>query len=327
MAQKHHRGRRTNTGQSKSIGIILAILVVGSLFCLKSPSLNAAYRHPTDGGANVISTTSPAATDEIDLSATQVSTEELTSAENEAGSVVSDASSDSQITFWGQTTILIQSAGHAAIIDAGSKEESALISSLISDTMISQIDYFILTSPQADCIGNAPYLFDSLTIGSFIHPEIPDDSDAAALLIQAERYHCVDITGRQLNQFDVGNLRITILAVPATDQPSATQSAFMVLISDVSGHFTMLVRTHSDVSLDQAYLDASLAVPNLVTINDPLSTNLFSTVSAGGSCTAYIRSSELTQSVKNELEQAFHIVSLEQETTTSITIRSDGSWY
>ena len=100
----------------------------------------------------------------------------------------------------------------------------------------------------------------------------------------------------------------------------------MVLISDVSGHFTMLVRTHSDVSLDQAYLDASLAVPNLVTINDPLSSNLFSTISVGGSCTAYIRSSELTQSVKNELEQAFHVVSLEQETTTSITIRSDGSW-
>ena len=117
---------------------------------------------------------------------------------------------------------LITCSGHAMLIDSGDDTKGTAIQNYLKKQNIKQLDYLLLTHPDADHIGGAPVIITKFDIDKVFVSNYEKDTKTYQKLIQAlDNKRLKYMTPDVGSQYSLGTATITILAPNATyDNPN-----------------------------------------------------------------------------------------------------------
>ncbi|MCI8512094.1 MAG: MBL fold metallo-hydrolase [Lachnospiraceae bacterium] len=127
-------------------------------------------------------------------------------------------------------TTLITCGGHAMLIDAGDETKGTAIQNYLQKQQIKELDYLILTHPDADHIGGAPVIITKFKINQVFLSDYERDNTTYQKLIQALDYkRQKPVTPEMGSQYSLGTAVITILAPGKEyDNPNDSSVAFII---------------------------------------------------------------------------------------------------
>ncbi|MCM1124453.1 MAG: MBL fold metallo-hydrolase [Eubacterium sp.] len=125
---------------------------------------------------------------------------------------------------------LITCGGHAMLIDSGDDTKGTAIQNYLKKQNIKQLDYLLLTHPDADHIGGAPVIITKFDIDKVFVSNYEKDTKAYQKLIQAlDNKRLKYLTPSVGSQYSLGTAAITILAPNATyDNPNDASIACII---------------------------------------------------------------------------------------------------
>lgn len=156
---------------------------------------------------------------------------------------------------------LITCGSHAMLIDTGDDTKGTAIQNYLKKQKITQLDYLILTHPDADHIGGAPVIITKFTIGKVFVSNFEKDNKTYQKLIQSlDDKRIKALTPKVKSKYTLGTAEITILAPgKAYDNPNDASIALLVKNGTRSFLFTGdagedaekdIIKTGIDISAD-----------------------------------------------------------------------------
>lgn len=145
---------------------------------------------------------------------------------------------------------LITCGGHSMLIDAGDDSKGTAIQNYLKKQKVDQLDYLVLTHPDADHIGGAPVVITKFDIKKVFVSNFEKDNKTYQKLIQAlDDKNLKYATPKVGFQFSLGTAKITILA-PNDEYDNPNDASIALIIQNGSNKFLFTGDASEDAEND-----------------------------------------------------------------------------
>lgn len=154
---------------------------------------------------------------------------------------------------------LIKSGDHAMLIDAGDSDQGTKIQLYLTKQGVENLDYLVLTHPDADHIGGAPVVITKFGIGQLFLSNYEKDNKTTQKVRDAMQYKGLTASDYQVGDtFALGNASFTILG-PAKEYADSNNASIALMVQNGNNRFLFTGDCEAEAEADLIASGADLS--------------------------------------------------------------------
>ena len=154
---------------------------------------------------------------------------------------------------------LIKSGDHAMLIDAGDSNQGTKIQLYLTKQGVENLDYLVLTHPDADHIGGAPVIITKFGIGQLFLSNYEKDNKTTQKVRDAMQYKGLTASDYQAGDtFALGNASFTILG-PAKEYADSNNASIVIMVQNGNNRFLFTGDCEAEAEADLIASGADLS--------------------------------------------------------------------
>lgn len=153
---------------------------------------------------------------------------------------------------------LLKSGRHAMLIDTGDSDQGTKIQLYLTKQGVENLDYLVLTHPDADHIGGAPVIITKFGIGQLFLSNYEKDNKTTQKVRDAMQYKGLTASDCQVGDtFALGNASFTILG-PAKEYADSNNASIALMVQNGNNRFLFTGDCEAEAEADMAASQADL---------------------------------------------------------------------
>ena len=153
---------------------------------------------------------------------------------------------------------LLKSGSHAMLIDAGDSDQGTRIQLYLTKQGVENLDYLVLTHPDADHIGGAPVIITKFDIGQLFLSNYEKDNKTTQKVKDAMQYKGLTASDYQVGDtFALGNASFTILG-PQKEYTDSNNASVALMVQNGNNRFLFTGDCEAEAEADMAASQADL---------------------------------------------------------------------
>ena len=153
---------------------------------------------------------------------------------------------------------LLKSGSHAMLIDTGDSDQGTKIQLYLKKQGVGNLDYLVLTHPDADHIGGAPVIITKLGIGQLFLSNYKKDNKTTQKVTDAMQYKGLTASDYQVGDtFALGNASFTILA-PVKEYADSNNASIALMVQNGNNRFLFTGDCEAEAEADMVASQADL---------------------------------------------------------------------
>ncbi len=153
---------------------------------------------------------------------------------------------------------LLKSGRHAMLIDTGDSDQGTKIQLYLTKQGVENLDYLVLTHPDADHIGGAPVIITKFGIGQLFLSNYEKDNKTTQKVREAMQYKGLTASDCQVGDtYTLGNASFTILA-PVKEYPDSNNASIALMVQNGNNRFLFTGDCEAEAEADMAASQADL---------------------------------------------------------------------
>lgn len=154
---------------------------------------------------------------------------------------------------------LLKSGRHAMLIDTGDSDQGTKIQLYLTKQGVENLDYLVLTHPDADHIGGAPVIITKFGIGQLFLSNYEKDNKTTQKVRDAMQYKGLTASDYQVGDtFALGNASFTILG-PAKEYADSNNASIALMVQNGNNRFLFTGDCEAEVEADLIASGADLS--------------------------------------------------------------------
>ena len=153
---------------------------------------------------------------------------------------------------------LLNSGSHAMLIDTGDSDQGTKIQLYLKKQGVENLDYLVLTHPDADHIGGAPVIITKLGIWQLFLSNYKKDNKTTQKVTDAMQYKGLTASDYQVGDtFALGNASFTILA-PVKEYADSNNASIALMVQNGNNRFLFTGDCEAEAEADMVASQADL---------------------------------------------------------------------
>lgn len=153
---------------------------------------------------------------------------------------------------------LLKSGRHAMLIDTGDSDQGTKIQLYLTKQGVENLDYLVLTHPDADHIGGAPVIITKFGIGQLFLSNYEKDNKTTQKVRDAMQYKGLTASDCQVGDtYTLGNASFTILA-PVKEYADSNNASIVIMVQNGNNRFLFTGDCEAEAEADMAASQADL---------------------------------------------------------------------
>lgn len=153
---------------------------------------------------------------------------------------------------------LLKSGRHAMLIDTGDSDQGTKIQLYLTKQGVENLDYLVLTHPDADHIGGAPVIITKFGIGQLFLSNYEKDNKTTQKVREAMQYKGLTASDCQVGDtYTLGNASFTILA-PVKEYADSNNASIALMVQNGNNRFLFTGDCEAEAEADMAASQADL---------------------------------------------------------------------
>ena len=153
---------------------------------------------------------------------------------------------------------LLKSGSHAMLIDTGDSDQGTKIQLYLTKQGVENLDYLVLTHPDADHIGGAPVIITKFGIGQLFLSNYEKDNKTTQKVRDAMQYKGLTASDYRVGDtFALGNASFTILG-PAKEYADSNNASVALMVQNGNNRFLFTGDCESEAEADMVASQADL---------------------------------------------------------------------
>lgn len=153
---------------------------------------------------------------------------------------------------------LLKSGRHAMLIDTGDSDQGTKIQLYLTKQGVENLDYLVLTHPDADHIGGAPVIITKFGIGQLFLSNYEKDNKTTQKVRDAMQYKGLTASDYQVGDtYTLGNASFTILA-PVKEYADSNNASIVIMVQNGNNRFLFTGDCEAEAEADMAASQADL---------------------------------------------------------------------
>ena len=154
---------------------------------------------------------------------------------------------------------LLKSRRHAMLIDTGDSDQGTKIQLYLTKQGVENLDYLVLTHPDADHIGGAPVIITKFGIGQLFLSNYEKDNKTTQKVRDAMQYKGLTASDCQVGDtFALGNASFTILG-PAKEYADSNNASIVIMVQNGNNRFLFTGDCEAEAEADLIASGADLS--------------------------------------------------------------------
>ena len=154
---------------------------------------------------------------------------------------------------------LLKSGSHAMLIDTGDSDQGTKIQLYLTKQGVENLDYLVLTHPDADHIGGAPVIITKFGIGQLFLSNYEKDNKTTQKVRDATQYKGLTASDYQAGDtFALGNASFTILG-PAKEYADSNNASIVIMVQNGNNRFLFTGDCEAEAEADLIASGADLS--------------------------------------------------------------------
>ena len=154
---------------------------------------------------------------------------------------------------------LLKSGSHAMLIDTGDSDQGTKIQLYLTKQGVENLDYLVLTHPDADHIGGAPVIITKFGIGQLFLSNYEKDNKTTQKVRDAMQYKGLTASDYQVGDtFALGNASFTILG-PAKEYADSNNASIVIMVQNGNNRFLFTGDCEAEAEADLIASGADLS--------------------------------------------------------------------
>lgn len=154
---------------------------------------------------------------------------------------------------------LLKSGRHAMLIDTGDSDQGTKIQLYLTKQGVENLDYLVLTHPDADHIGGAPVIITKFGIGQLFLSNYEKDNKATQKVRDAMQYKGLTASDCQVGDtYTLGNASFTILA-PVKEYADSNNASIALMVQNGNNRFLFTGDCEAEAEADLIASGADLS--------------------------------------------------------------------
>lgn len=154
---------------------------------------------------------------------------------------------------------LLMSGSHAMLIDTGDSDQGTKIQLYLTKQGVKNLDYLVLTHPDADHIGGAPVIITKFGIGQLFLSNYEKDNKTTQKVRDAMQYKGLTASDYQVGDtFALGNASFTILG-PAKEYADSNNASIVIMVQNGNNRFLFTGDCEAEAEADLIASGADLS--------------------------------------------------------------------
>lgn len=154
---------------------------------------------------------------------------------------------------------LIKSGDHAMLIDAGDSDQGTKIQLYLTKQGVENLDYLVLTHPDADHIGGAPVIITKFGIGQLFLSNYEKDNKTTQKVRDVMQYKGLTASDCQIGDtYTLGNASFTILA-PVKEYADSNNASIALMVQNGNNRFLFTGDCEAEAEADLIASGADLS--------------------------------------------------------------------
>ncbi|MBU5430104.1 MBL fold metallo-hydrolase [Kineothrix sp. MSJ-39] len=154
--------------------------------------------------------------------------------------------------------ILLKSGRHAMLVDAGNSNQGTKVQLYLTKQGVENLDYLVLTHPDADHIGGAPVIITKYDIGQIFLSNYEKDNQTIQKVNDAMQYKNLTAADYKVGDtFALGNASFTILG-PVKEYADSNNASVALMVQNGNNRFLFTGDCESEAEADMVASQADL---------------------------------------------------------------------
>jgi len=154
---------------------------------------------------------------------------------------------------------LLKSGRHAMLIDTGDSDQGTKLQLYLTKQGVENLDYLVLTHPDADHIGGAPVIITKFGIGQLFLSNYEKDNKTTQKVRDAMQYKGLTASDYQVGDtFALGNASFTILG-PAKEYADSNNASIVIMVQNGNNRFLFTGDCEAEAEADLIASGADLS--------------------------------------------------------------------
>lgn len=154
---------------------------------------------------------------------------------------------------------LLKSGRHAMLIDTGDSDQGTKIQLYLTKQGVENLDYLVLTHPDADHIGGAPVIITKFGIGQLFLSNYEKDNKTTQKVRDAMQYKDLTASDYQVGDtYTLGNASFTILA-PVKEYADSNNASIVIMVQNGNNRFLFTGDCEAEAEADLIASGADLS--------------------------------------------------------------------
>ena len=154
---------------------------------------------------------------------------------------------------------LLKSGSHAMLIDTGDSDQGTKIQLYLTKQGVENLDYLVLTHPDADHIGGAPVIITKFGIGQLFLSNYEKDNKTTQKVRDAMQYKGLTASDCQVGDtYTLGNASFTILA-PVKEYADSNNASIVIMVQNGNNRFLFTGDCEAEAEADLIASGADLS--------------------------------------------------------------------
>lgn len=154
---------------------------------------------------------------------------------------------------------LLKSGRHAMLIDTGDSDQGTKIQLYLTKQGVENLDYLVLTHPDADHIGGAPVIITKFGIGQLFLSNYEKDNKTTQKVRDAMQYKGLTASDYQVGDtYTLGNASFTILA-PVKEYADSNNASIVIMVQNGNNRFLFTGDCEAEAEADLIASGADLS--------------------------------------------------------------------
>ena len=154
---------------------------------------------------------------------------------------------------------LLKSGRHAMLIDTGDSDQGTKIQLYLTKQGVENLDYLVLTHPDADHIGGAPVIITKFGIGQLFLSNYEKDNKTTQKVRDAMQYKGLTASDCQVGDtYTLGNASFTILG-PAKEYADSNNASIVIMVQNGNNRFLFTGDCEAEAEADLIASGADLS--------------------------------------------------------------------